>query len=71
MEQNNSGKGCAVFVVIAIIIILFVLPKACSSGGSQYDKDLHSGINKMYSGEKMTESEKRAANDFLDWQSKQ
>lgn len=68
MEQNNSGKGCSIFAVIAIIIIFFALPSACSSGNSQYNKDLHSGIEKMKSGEKMTEGEKNATNDFLDWQ---
>ena len=57
-------------VCIAILLISSLM--LCSCGGkSKYDRDLESGINKMKSGQKMTESEKKATNDFLDWQSKQ
>ncbi len=70
---NKSGRSGSIFAVILVIIMLFVLPKACSSSKSQYDKDLHSGLDKMRNGNgsSMTESEKQAANDFFEWQSKQ
>ena len=55
-------KGCLSMKKLLILLI-------CSCGGtSQYDKDLNSGIQKMKSGEKMTEGEKNATNDFLDYQ---
>ena len=66
-----ENKGCLVGIVILICVIIFAL--STCSGGSQYDKDLHSGLDKMTSGNgnSMTKSEKSAVNDFLEWQSKQ
>ena len=55
-------KIIVLFLAIAMSISL------CCGCTSQYDKDLQSGINKMKSGGKMTQSEKNATNDFLNWQ---
>ena len=53
---------------LLILLTIIATLSLCSCGGtSQYDKDLISGIQKMKSGEKMTEGEKNATNDFLDY----
>ena len=58
--------------IVLFVVAVFLCLTVCSCGGkSKYDRDLESGVNKMKSGERMTESEKKATNDFLDWQSKQ
>lgn len=76
MNKNNSsdsekkeGMGCAIGVAIFLILVLFVFPKACSGGNSQYDRDLDSGMDKMISGDEMSDGERDAVNDFLEWQS--
>ena len=56
-----------------MILLLTVIAtlSLCSCGGtSQYDKDLNYGIQKMKSGGKMTEGERKATNDFLEYQKK-
>ena len=62
-------KGCLSMKQLLILLTIIATLSLCSCGGtSQYDKDLNSGIQKMKSGEKMTEGEKNATNDFLDYQ---
>lgn len=44
---------------LLILLTIIATLSLCSCGGtSQYDKDLNSGIQKMKSGEKMTEGER-------------
>ena len=49
-------KGCLSMKKLLILLTIIATLSLCSCGGtSQYDKDLNSGIQKMKSGEKMTE----------------
>ena len=66
-----KNKGYIMGLAVLICVIIFTA-SACS-GGSQYDRDLHSGLDKMTSGAggSMSKSEKSAVNDFLEWQSEQ
>lgn len=52
-------KGCLSMKKLLILLTIIATLSLCSCGGtSQYDKDLNSGIQKMKSGEKMTEGER-------------
>jgi len=53
----------------ALVLLLFVLT-GCAE--TQYEKDSKSGFKKFSSGQfsSMTEGEKKAVNDFLEWQEK-
>ena len=56
-----------------MILLLTVIAtlSLCSCGGtSQYDKDLNSGIQKMKSGGIITVGDRKANNDFLEYQKK-
>ena len=57
-------------VVFSAVLVILSL---CACGSSQYDRDLDSGLDKFTSGNggSMSKSEKRAVNDFLEWQAKQ
>ena len=64
--SSSSGGGC--LMVILVIIIVVVLLGSCG-GESQYEKDSRSGFDKWTSGDfdSMTDGEKKAVNDFLEW----
>ena len=81
MSTNNSNNknqdlGATVLGWIIMIGLALIINFVCCGGGctgsykSQYDRDLENGIDKLYNGRynEMTEGERRAANDFIEWQ---
>ena len=80
MSANNSNNtkadlgasimGFIVMLAFVLIIYMVCCGGGCSSGKSQYDRDLENGIDKLYNGRinEMTEGERQAANDFIEWQ---
>ena len=69
-ESNSSGKGSGL-AIVAVLVVVFLLLGSCG-GESQYEKDSRSGFNKWTSGDydSMTNGEKDAVEDFLNWQNK-
>lgn len=61
--EDRMKKIAYVIMVFAIMLLL----TAC--GESQYDKDLNSGFSKFKSGDigSMSDGERDAVNDFLEW----
>lgn len=66
MNQNQKGSGWA---VVIIIIALLALIGSCSGGESSYERDARSGFDKWTSGDydSMSDGERKAVNDFLEW----
>ena len=60
---------------IIVILLLFAFAGCIGScgGSSQYEQDLDNGLNKFSQGDydDMTDGEKEAVGNFLDWQSEQ
>lgn len=55
-------------ILIGFIIVGMLGLSAC---GSKYDEDFKSGMEKFENGEKMSEDEYDAVNDFLEWEQDQ
>lgn len=61
-------------VITLIVSILLILScVACSSSNSRYDRNVENGVHKAINGQygDMTDDEKKAANDFFEWQKEQ
>ena len=62
--SSNNNSGC---LPLVLIILVFILLGSCASGGSS--NPTRTGFDKWSSGnfDSMTDSERRAVNDFLEW----
>ena len=56
-----------IFITLLLVLSLSLL--LCSCGESSAERDMRSGFDKWSSGDfdSMTDSERRAVNDFLEW----
>lgn len=68
-QNSNGGGGGSIIAVILIILVLFGLLGSCGDGGSKYEDDLNSGWDKFSNGNygDMSDDEKEAVNNFLEW----
>lgn len=70
MSNDKKQGGCGTAVItIFIVFMLLGLMGSCSDSESSYERDFNSGYDKWTSGEfdSMTDSEKRAVEDFIEW----
>jgi len=69
-NNQNSGGGSAVGVIL-VIIILIGLIGSCGSSDDEYRDTLDSGLEKYYNGDKMSKDEYDAVKGFNKWKDKQ
>ena len=67
MKKDKKGLGCLGTIVIVLLVLSLL--GSCGGGESDYEQDVRNGFEKWSSGDydSMSDSEREAVNDFLEW----
>lgn len=69
----SEYKKAGIAACISLVFFVMMLATSENANTSKYEKNVKSGIEKLGNGQydDMTEDEKEAAGDFLEWQKEQ
>ena len=72
-SQYPKAAIAACIAGVSLLILIGMVNADSSSGSSSYEKNVKNGMHKLSNGQydDMTDEEKEASEDFMEWQSEQ